>query len=229
MVTKSPEELIQRLERRIQRLEDHNEVVKVYTKLQYLHSAGMEREALKLFALKSPDVSVEVAAGGVFVGAKSIKIAEGVSEGWSEDDPKSGTSLPPGTMHIHPLSSPYIEVAGDGKTAKGIWLSLGVECGSRGEKWSSYWAMVKEGVDFIKEDGKWKIWHCHAYPVFMADYYKSWIDTPPSTSLPRPPIPDDRKPDKPTTYLWEYSRDRVYENVPAPPEPYETWDGKSVA
>ena len=42
-------------------------------------------------------------------------------------------------------------------------------------------------------------------------------------------LPDEIKPDKPSTYLWEYSTDRVYENVPAPPEPYETWDGKGVA
>jgi hypothetical protein len=42
-------------------------------------------------------------------------------------------------------------------------------------------------------------------------------------------VPDELKPDRPTTYFWEYSTTRVYENVPAPPEPYEIWDSKSVA
>lgn len=62
----------------------------------------------------------------------------------------------------------------------------------------------------------------------MTPYEKSWAEAPPSTSRPWI-VPDELKPDRPTTYLWEYSPDRKTENVPAPPEPYETWDGKSVA
>jgi hypothetical protein len=62
------------------------------------------------------------------------------------------------------LTTPVIEIAGDGKTAKGLWYSPGVnmvgsvmeegKTSMRGE-----WRMTKYGVDFVKEDTGWKIWH----------------------------------------------------------------------
>jgi hypothetical protein len=65
-------------------------------------------------------------------------------------------------MHTNLL--PVIEIAGDGKTAKGIWYSIGLSIqpsvGSDGRATvGSHWAPEKYAVDFIKEDGKWKIWH----------------------------------------------------------------------
>jgi hypothetical protein len=66
------------------------------------------------------------------------------------------------------LTTPVIEIAGDGKTAKGIWYSPGVnivgsviedgKTSMRGD-----WRMTKYGVDFVKEDGKWKIWNIRIY------------------------------------------------------------------
>ncbi len=61
-----------------------------------------------------------------------------------------------------------IEVTGDGKTAKGVWIAIGcvartdaqtgeVQCFGR---WDKY------GVDLIKEDGVWKFWHFHIYRIF---------------------------------------------------------------
>jgi hypothetical protein len=65
---------------------------------------------------------------------------------------------------MHTQETPVIEVAGDGKTAKGIWYSIGLAVrGSVDESGNSSvgtgWMWEKYGVDFINEDGKWKIWH----------------------------------------------------------------------
>ncbi len=65
---------------------------------------------------------------------------------------------------MHTQETPVIEVAGDGKTAKGIWYSIGLAVrGSVAEGGSTstntQWMWEKYAVDFIKEDGKWKIWH----------------------------------------------------------------------
>jgi hypothetical protein len=125
-------------------------------------------------------------------------------------------------MHLHTLTTPVIEVAGDGKTAKTVWLSPGLETENREGKFQALWAWVKYGMDFVTEDGKWKIWHSHASSIYMTPYDKSWVEAPPSTSMARPPVPNEMRPDRPSTYLWEYSTTKVYENVPAPPEPYET-------
>jgi hypothetical protein len=65
---------------------------------------------------------------------------------------------------MHTQETPVIEVAGDGKTAKGIWYSIGLAVrGSVDENGNTSvgtgWMWEKYGVDFIKEDGGWKIWH----------------------------------------------------------------------
>ncbi len=65
---------------------------------------------------------------------------------------------------MHTQETPVIEVAGDGKTAKGLWYSIGQSVrgtvdASGKTSVSTGWMWEKYGVDFIKEDGKWKIWH----------------------------------------------------------------------
>ncbi|MEM2425322.1 MAG: hypothetical protein QXM00_12775, partial [Candidatus Bathyarchaeia archaeon] len=92
------------------------------------------------------------------------------------------------------------------------------------------WAWLKYGIDFVKENGKWKIWHFKMYPIFLTPYNKSWVEEsrPETGTLPFQ-VPEHLKPDRPTTYYWEYSPTAKTENIPPPPEPYEKWDGKSVA
>lgn len=213
---------IKSLEERVQRLEDIHQIQNLMGRLEFLHTAGMEKEAMQLFALKTPGVSAEVANWGVYEGAEGIRrMSMGIHLA-------GGEKARVGTMHLHTLTTPVIEVAGDGKTAKAVWISPGLETDKQNGKFQAMWAWVKYGIDFIKEEGKWKIWHSHAYSIFMTPYEKSWVEAPPHTSTPMA-VPDEIKPDRPSTYLWEYSTDRIYENVPAPPEPYETWDGKGVA
>ena len=65
---------------------------------------------------------------------------------------------------MHTQETPVIEVAGDGKTAKGIWYSIGLAVrGSIDDNGntsiSTGWMWEKYAVDFAYEDGKWKIWH----------------------------------------------------------------------
>lgn len=64
-----------------------------------------------------------------------------------------------GPFKVKPMATPVIEVAGDGATAKGLWSCLGsyndVEsCGPL-----AHWTWGYFAADFIKENGKWKIWH----------------------------------------------------------------------
>lgn len=65
---------------------------------------------------------------------------------------------------MHTQETPVIEVAGDGKTAKGLWYSIGQSVrgtvdADGNTSVGTGWMWEKYGVDFIKEDGKWKIWH----------------------------------------------------------------------
>lgn len=65
---------------------------------------------------------------------------------------------------MHTQETPVIEVAGDGKTAKMLCYSIGLSVqGSIDESGNtstrSNWMWEKYAVDFVKEDGEWKIWH----------------------------------------------------------------------
>jgi len=68
---------------------------------------------------------------------------------------------------IHTQTTPIIEVAGDGQTAKGMWYSPGISVEGKmvnGRLESSGgWFFEKYAVDFVKENGEWKIWHIGMY------------------------------------------------------------------
>lgn len=64
-----------------------------------------------------------------------------------------------GMITYLPFDSHVIEVAGDGQTAKGIWNVRGSYCQLEPCGPVSYWTFGWAAVDFVWEDGKWKIWH----------------------------------------------------------------------
>ena len=64
---------------------------------------------------------------------------------------------------LHMQTTPIIEVAGDGKTAKGVWYTPGFikrpDIKDGKIRVTGQWMFERYAVDFAKEDGKWKIWH----------------------------------------------------------------------
>lgn len=211
-----------KIQLKFERLEAVQEIQNIMGRYSYMHTAGLHKESGDLFALKTPGVRAEM-MWGVYEGEAGIRrLYPGFHE-WADRDEGSGKPRP-GTMHMHTLTTPVIEVAGDGKTAKAVWISPGHETGAFGgsKQLEAHWAWCKYAADFIKEDGQWKIWHLHVYGLFMSPYNQSWVEQP--NDHPAPPLPDEFKPDRPPTTHWMYSTDRVPEYVPAPPQPYETFD-----
>jgi len=202
----------------IERLQAYVEIQNLVAKYEVVHTPSSMSRSVDLFALKQPDVSVEIAMWGKMTGPDKVKK---MFTGMSEGKPK------PGGMFEHNLTTPVIQVAADGKTAKGLWFSPGHET-TRDEKGNliANWCWGKFGADFIKEDGKWKIWHYHWYDTFFSPYYKSWVD------FPQPGLDVILTPKgmtaEPPTCRSSYFPDQVRKPIPDYPEPYETWDGKSV-
>lgn len=64
-----------------------------------------------------------------------------------------------GNLICRNITTPLIELAADGQTAKGLWYLMGADIGigPSGPESRHSWGRV--GVDFIKENGVWKIWH----------------------------------------------------------------------
>jgi len=81
---------------------------------------------------------------------------------------------------MHTSTTAVIEVAGDGKTAKGVWYSPGI--GLMGHTANNKLGVTgsffyeKYGGDFVKEDGVWKIWHLQMAYDFVPGLPQSMID-----------------------------------------------------
>ena len=226
------------LEAMVQRLNDIHDIQNIMSLHEYYHTAGMHKEEVEeIWAQKTPGVSWETGDLGRFEGIEAIRSIyvdgkEMVGEAnlkemrelypQIEDDPKNKTI---GTMNVHMLTTPMIEVAEDGKTAKGIWMSPGHVTQVRGGKLTACWMWEKYAVDFVKEDGKWKIWHFHVYTDFQTPYDKSWVENSLEPKLPPAFPPGFPKSNKPMTVDYpQYSPFTVPKNEPKPPVPYETFN-----
>jgi len=206
------------IEERIQRLEDIREIENLMARYAYLHTACKHEETAELFAKKTPGVRVELM--GTYEGTEGVRRAM-VKVHQSMNVGK------PGFLFVHTQTTPVIEVAGDGKTAKGVWMSPGLETRKNPEtgEFVAYWLWGNYGVDFVEEDGTWRIWHVHVYPYMMTPYDKSWVE-PWVARLQR--LPDETKPDRPAPSSSLYSTTAEIRYDPVPPEPYETFDEKTA-
>jgi hypothetical protein len=209
------------LEERIQRLEDAREIENLMAKYAYLHTAGMHVETAALFARETPGVRVEISPLGRWEGLDGVNTAMVKFHQFI----RAGN---PGILMVHPQTTPVIEVAGDGKTAKGVWMSPGLETRKDEETitFAGIWVWGDYGVDFVKEQGKWKFWHFHVYVFMATPYDKSWTEPPdPSAQIV---LPDELKPDVPNDYYHMYTTISKIQYLPVPPEPYETIDEKTA-
>jgi hypothetical protein len=214
-------QVVEKQQKEIQQLKDVNEIHNLMGIYEYWHVAGINEDTVEeLWAKHTPGIRTEIANIGVYEGI------EGIRKFWIGMQ-RNAHGDRKGHMHLHTLTTPVIQIAGDGKTARGVWISPGVETAPGPDK--PLWAWVKYGIDFVKEDGKWKFWHFHLYRIFMTPCDKSWKEVP----LAKHPaagsvLPDNLKPDRPPTYSWAYSPEVAWENIPAPPEPYEVFDEKTA-
>ncbi len=150
-----------------------------------------------------------------------------------------------GQLLLHVTTTAIIEIAADGKTAKGFWYSPGMikETGSGAS------AMYEAyGADFVKEEGGWKMWHLHMYTDFGGGFFVELGGSgsgeasgasgeaaakPETTTITTSDQKDVAEIDTFTRYDYlsspqytQYSTDRLrseMEVIPIP-LPYETWD-----
>ncbi|MFK0154713.1 nuclear transport factor 2 family protein [Streptomyces sp. NPDC090493] len=205
---------------RLERLRAVQEVKNLMARYAYYHVANQHGATLELCALDTPGVRHELPFG-IYEGKAGLeRLYLGLLAPADRE--------PEGKLHLHTMTTPVIEVAGDLQTAKGIWISPGVATDRRGgEKFQAAWRCVKYGADFVQEEGRWKIWHLRMYGIFATPFDKSWVDSAvkPGETRPAPPqLPEEFQPDRPGHEFWQYRTDAIIPNEPVPPRPYETFD-----
>lgn len=232
------------LEQKVQKALDFQEISNVMARHCYFHGGGMlhREEVNQIWAKKTKGITW-TANSGTWVDENFKKMYVEDSDISKQKELERMIKVHPeienkkenwgvGNLIFHPITTPLIEVAGDGKTAKGLWYSTGqITMIGDDMKPHARWMWAKYGVDFVKEDGVWKIWHLHRYYDFSTPVGKSWVDEASSPAV-RGHIgftDDVRKPDRPASYLYnEYSPTTVPQYLPKPPEPYETFDLKDA-
>jgi hypothetical protein len=157
-------------EQKVQRSLDILEIQNVTSLHEYYHNALMHCEELaNIWARKTPGI-MWTNNTDKYIGEKSVQkfYCAGVPQGQQKV----------GALWYHMLTTPVVEVSGDGKTAKAIYMSFGNVSGAMGPdpKGAAQWTQEKYGFDLVKEDGRWKIWHLRTYVDFYSPFEKSWLE-----------------------------------------------------
>jgi hypothetical protein len=183
---------------------------------------GKDADACVAEFADSVDISFEIYKFGVYKSKENIKRLLREHYYMNKDIPGA---------HIEMNSlTPCIVVAGDGETAKGVWSSFGWESAPTDEGVKASWNANQIGVEFIYENGAWKIRYLQVFTTFVSDYRKSWTAGEPDWYKPEFkgwPKAGDKwvdYADGATTFYRPYDQKipRLY--WPQTPQPYYTYD-----
>jgi hypothetical protein len=117
-----------------------------------------------IFALKTPGTSWKTPSGPTDT--------EGVRKRISAEASSRSRPGDPAVLRVHLQATQVLVFAGDGKTARGLWDAFGPSINGADDVGS--WLWMRYGIDFIKEEGQWKIWHMQVFPFFKTPFDKSW-------------------------------------------------------
>ncbi|KIW88818.1 uncharacterized protein Z519_10302 [Cladophialophora bantiana CBS 173.52] len=172
-------------ERLAQRAYDRGAVENIFSRYMHLHNVFQDEQIKALWVKRgTPGIHAQYTNVGVYTDYDSVMKYH------------SGRPAPAGKLILHETTTPVIEVAADSQTAKGFWLMAGVESGLAdpknvgampeylyepadknvdGQRVWAHWVWCQYGLDFLKQDGEWKIWHFRCLEVARAPYSENWI------------------------------------------------------
>jgi hypothetical protein len=159
-------------EQLVQRWEDQRAIKNLMGKYANIVLLNREQEIMGRFWSQAEDICLgfndgyyvgQAAVGGYYkaVEERNLLVAKTLQKkfpeqlGGKSDEEIYGV----GPFKVQPLYNPLIEVAGDGKTAKGLWSCQGAHNEVGGSGPVANWTWGYFAVDFVKEDDGWKIWH----------------------------------------------------------------------
>jgi hypothetical protein len=226
------------------RANDRGEIENLFNRYMYYHNAFQDEHIIPMWVKKGTEgIHAQYTNAGIYTTYESVICYH------------QGRPTPVGKLILHYTTTPVIEVAGDGKTAKGIWIMAGCESGLstheeaakmpdfmfspqevQGKRVWAHWVWCKYAVDFLKQDGEWKLWKFRCFELSRAPFEENWISFAEKNTfafdLDLMYFGDDGKPvfmppaELPVKNPYSpYRPDTVQTLVPEPPKPYESHDG----
>ncbi|KAK8054832.1 hypothetical protein PG993_000059 [Apiospora rasikravindrae] len=172
-------------ERLAQRAHDRGAVENVFSRYMHLHNVFLDEQIKPLWVSRgTPGIRAQYTNVGVYTDYDSVMAYH------------TGRPAPKGKLILHQTTTPTIEVADDGETAKGFWLMAGLESGLtepgnvgampedlyepveknvQGKRVWAHWVWCQYALDFLKQDDEWKIWHFRCLEVSRAPFGENWI------------------------------------------------------
>lgn len=192
----------------IRRVWDVEEIKKLaHKRVYYQINQWSERELEELWTRERRESASFGANTGFYVTLDSIRK-------WYATRP-SGT----GVLSCYPVSTGLVELAGDGRTAKGLWYCIGQET----VPGKATWITGKVAMDFVKENGAWKIWHVVEANDLSSGAGENYSEGEPYWDPASDPVVKAfGTPDIPV--LTHDPNFNWWDDYPAMPEPYDTWD-----
>jgi len=218
------EERLVKIERDVQRVKDMWEVQNLMNRYEYLLSHDQLERVPALFS-KREDVKVQISTWGIWEGPQAIYDLMVKNHSWIQRDETN--KIRPGSLFMNTNCGPIIEIAGDGKTAKGVWVCPGFGTPMTENGLISNWQWCIRATDFIKEEGEWRIWHYLAQGLFSTSYDKPWSEIKEASKMELKAKLFPCPPNRPSVDPWEYRQDKRLPYWPIAPELYETFDEAS--
>ena len=174
----APAASVARLRNEVQRLEDQRDIEILQRTYGYYVDKNLWTQVADLF---TDDGTLEIGGRGVFVGRKRVlQYLEWLGK------PVDGR------LYDHTQLQPVVDVAADGKTAKGRWRAL--VFGGDLNRNSIFGDVIYEN-EYRKEGGKWKISVLHAYFIMYTLLDRGgWARFAMPNTRPEKDLPPDRPP-----------------------------------
>ena len=194
---------------RAARTDDYQQIMNRMGRYASYHYYGEHLNTYHFFSHSDPRTTAELGSTGVYAELDKIYQMFSVYHEYNNLEH---------TAHCHPLTTPYIIVAGDRGTAKIFMLTPGFETLPGG---MNMWFYDGYDTDFVREKGGWKWLRFHLVDDIKAPFFISW-----GLAGKKPgPAPAGLVP---PTYFREnsfmpYSARRKPTLCVTLPEPYETY------
>jgi hypothetical protein len=161
-------------EQRIRRVWDVLEIKNLMSRRAYYHSFHLRKLELETLWVQEPANKATASLGennGYIVGMEAIvtsyleaftaKLQNDLEQLHAKNPSIQNTpeNLGIGSMQIAQMTTPYVEIAGDGKTAQGLWYAPGQKTTTTADGVEAHWVYQLIGADFIREEAGWKLWH----------------------------------------------------------------------
>ena len=154
-------ERIARLERDVARADSVRQVKLVQTAYAHFAEFGLWDQMADLFADK----------GVLQSGGNEVKGRKAILAYLTREFGGGRLGLAPGGVATRMQLTPVVNLAADGKSAKGRWHELAMRGQLGGE---ARWEGGISENDYVLEGGRWKIARLHLYPMYAGSYEDGW-------------------------------------------------------